>query len=81
MRPKRLSLKLLELWYEPATKLFLAFVAAILIVVIAYAGGDIPDPMHSQGLGPQWECDLLRGAHFCVKDVKPPTPPRAKTQP
>ncbi len=53
----------------------LVFVAITVIgfIVMTSIGG--VDPMRSGGgRGPEWECDPLRGAVVCTKDVKPPKP-------
>jgi hypothetical protein len=69
-------LRLQELWWELSTKIAVGIAVVAIILVMAFAAGIIPDPMNSRGLGPEWECDALKGAVVCARDVKPPPTPR-----
>lgn len=66
-----LLLRLSELWAEPITKISVGFTLAASILVVALACGFIPDPWNSHSRGPGWECEPLRGAQVCFKDVPP----------
>jgi len=70
-------LRLQEIWWEPSTKIAVGIFVVVSILVVTFAVGMIPDPMHSRGLGPEWECDPLKGAVVCTRDVKPPLRPHS----
>jgi hypothetical protein len=64
------TIRLIELWDEPLTKVALGFGVGLLILLGAFAVGYIPDPMRNHGLGPGWECDANSPAAVtCARDV------------
>jgi hypothetical protein len=57
---------------EPAAKVALGFGIVILVGLLVFALGYVPDIWNSHGLGPGWECTSFgKGAYSCAKDVPP----------
>ena len=74
-RSTALKLRLAEWWWEPSSKVIVAFVVAGFIAAALFALGPTRtkrDFWNSHGLGIGWECTSGgRGAYVCLKDVPP----------